>query len=254
MAEIIIAIIVVGVLLGILVILFVATSRRVNVLVRNIFVDKLQEYDFLIDNKEKKIDDLNNTIDKRKKSYFKLEEEINELGKKKIDKEEIVVTEVVLPDQADFEDGNILSGYKKIKEGFNFEAEEIINRFLAEKYIEDNNYYLYTKVRSYFDYNSIYKIMTYQTNEQKIIINGLLDDNEKQLLDKLLNVKKFNIISFIDKLDNLIMKSNPEILIYVGDETKNFNYINSNIKTIYDKEITEGFKIIYKGVVYDYSI
>lgn len=254
MAEIIIAIIVVGVLLGILVILFVATSRRVNVLVRNIFVDKLQEYDFLIDNKEKKIDDLNNTIDKRKKSYFKLEEEINELGKKKIDKEEIVVTEVVLPDQADFEDGNILSGYKKIKEGFNFEAEEIINKFLAEKYIEDNNYYLYTKVRSYFDYNSIYKIMTYQTNEQKIIINGLLDDNEKQLLDKLLNVKKFNIISFIDKLDNLIMKSNPEILIYVGDETKNFNYINSNIKTIYDKEITEGFKIIYKGVVYDYSI
>lgn len=254
MAEIIIAIIVVGVLLGILVILFVATSRRVNVLVRNIFVDKLQEYDFLIDNKEKKIDDLNNTIDKRKKSYFKLEEEINELGKKKIDKEEIVVTEVVLPDQADFEDGNILSGYKKIKKGFNFEAEEIINKFLAEKYIEDNNYYLYTKVRSYFDYNSIYKIMTYQANEQKIIINGLLDDNEKQLLDKLLNVKKFNIISFIDKLDNLIMKSNPEILIYVGDETKNFNYINSNIKTIYDKEITEGFKIIYKGVVYDYSI
>ena len=46
MAEIIIAIIVVGVLLGILVILFVATSRRVNVLVRNIFVDKLYARSF----------------------------------------------------------------------------------------------------------------------------------------------------------------------------------------------------------------
>ena len=44
MSEIIIAIIVVVILLCILVILFAATSRRVNVLVRNIFVDKLQEY------------------------------------------------------------------------------------------------------------------------------------------------------------------------------------------------------------------
>ncbi|MGM9878103.1 MAG: hypothetical protein ACI33S_05570 [Bacilli bacterium] len=254
MSEIIIAIIVVVVLLCILVILFAATSRRVNVLVRNIFVDKLQEYDFLIDNKEKKIDDLNNTIDKRKKSYFKLEEEINELGKKKIDKEEIVVTDVVLPDQADFEDGNILTGYKKIKEGFNFKAEEIINKFIKEKYKEDKNYKIYTKIRSYFDYNSVYKIMTYQSEEQKIIVNGLLSKNEKKLLNNLLNVKKFNIIKFLDKLDNLIMKSNPEVLIYVGDENKNYNYINSNIKTIYDKEITEGFKIIYKGVVYDYSI
>ncbi|MDD6272457.1 MAG: hypothetical protein PUA90_02920 [bacterium] len=254
MSEIIIAIIVVVILLCILVILFAATSRRVNVLVRNIFVDKLQEYDFLIDNKEKKIDDLNNTIDKRKKSYFKLEEEINELGKKKIDKEEIVVTDVVLPDQADFEDGNILTGYKKIKEGFNFKAEEIINKFIKEKYREDKNYNIYTKIRSYFDYNSVYKIMTYQSEEQKIIVNGLLTKNEKKLLNNLLDVKKFNIIKFLDKLDNLIMKSNPEVLIYVGDENKNYNYINSNIKTIYDKEITEGFKIIYKGVVYDYSI
>lgn len=254
MSEIIIAIIVVVILLCILVILFAATSRRVNVLVRNIFVDKLQEYDFLIDNKEKKIDDLNNTIDKRKKSYFKLEEEINELGKKKIDKEEIVVTDVVLPDQADFEDGNILTGYKKIKEGFNFKAEEIINKFIKEKYREDKNYNIYTNIRSYFDYNSVYKIMTYQSEEQKIIVNGLLTKNEKKLLNNLLDVKKFNIIKFLDKLDNLIMKSNPEVLIYVGDENKNYNYINSNIKTIYDKEITEGFKIIYKGVVYDYSI
>ena len=254
MSEIIIAIIVVVILLCILVILFAATSRRVNVLVRNIFVDKLQEYDFLIDNKEKKIDDLNNTIDKRKKSYFKLEEEINELGKKKIDKEEIVVTDVVLPDQADFEDGNILTGYKKIKEGFNFEAEEIINKFIKEKYKEDKNYNIYTKIRSYFDYNSVYKIMTYQSNEQKIIVNGLLNEKEQKIMNSLLNVKKFNIINFLDKLDNLIMKSNPEVLIYVGDENKNYNYINSHIKTIYDKEITEGFKIIYKGVVYDYSI
>lgn len=238
----------------VLVILFYATSRRVNVLVRNIFVDKLQEYDFLIDDKEKKINELNNKIDKRKKSYFKLEDEINELGKKKIDKDEIVIADVVLPTQADFEDGNILSGYKKIKEGFSFETEEIIKKFINTNYKNDKNFEIYTKVRSYFDYNAIYKIMTYQNEEQKLIVNNLLENRERQILNKLLNEKKFNIISFIDKLDILILKSNPEIIVYIGEKDKNFKHINSNIKTIYDKDITEGFKIVYKGVVYDYSI
>lgn len=252
--QIIIAIVVVLVLLGILIILFFSTSKRVSVIVRNIFVDKLQEYDFLIDDKEKEIDNLNEQIEKRKKSYFKLEEEIEELGKKKIDREEIVVTDVVLPDQADFEDGNILSGYKKIKEGFNFDIEDIIKKFFKDKYKKDNNYEVYIKVRSYFNYNTIYKIMTYQASEQKVIINELLDDKEKQILSKLINTKKFNIVNFIDKLDNLIMTSNPLVNVYVGQKNKDYKYINPNIKTIYDKDITEGFKIEYKGVVYDYSI
>ena len=55
MNEIILAIIVVLILLIVLACLFLFTVKRVNVLVKKIFVDKLQEYDFLIDDKEKKI-------------------------------------------------------------------------------------------------------------------------------------------------------------------------------------------------------
>ena len=73
-------------------------------------------------------------------------------------------------------------------------------------------------------------------------------------MEKELNVRKFNITNFINKLDILILKNDPSILIYTGNEKDNFNEINENITTIYDKKITEGFKIVYKGVVYDYSI
>ena len=66
MNEIIIAIIVVVVLLLILASLFLFTVRRVNVLVKKVFVDKLQEYDFLIEDREKKIEELNENIEIKK--------------------------------------------------------------------------------------------------------------------------------------------------------------------------------------------
>ena len=62
MNEIILAIIVVLILLLILVCLFLFTIKRVNILVKKIFVDKLQEYDFLIEDKEKKVEELNKDI------------------------------------------------------------------------------------------------------------------------------------------------------------------------------------------------
>ena len=56
MQEVFWAIGIVAILLIILIVLVSSTVRRVNVLVKNIFIDKLQEYDYLIDDKEKKID------------------------------------------------------------------------------------------------------------------------------------------------------------------------------------------------------
>ena len=66
--------------------------------------------------------------------------------------------------------------------------------------------------------------------------------------------KKFNIVKFINRLDDLIKKSDPRIYIYVSNKNINFNNLHKNIETIYDEKITEGFKVEYKGKIYDYSI
>jgi hypothetical protein len=255
MNEILIAIFIVAVLLIILVFIFVSTTKRANVLIKNLFVDKLQEYDYLIDDKEKKIEELNQTIEKKKKSYVKLEQELEDLEKSNISREKVSIdSDINLPTNADFEDGNILTGYKKIKEGFDFNPEKILKDFINKNVKEDKNYTMYKKIRSYFNYDTMYKIMTYQPNEQKIIMKELLSDKEYKIVENLLNIKKFNIVKFVDKLDDLILKANPEILVYTGEKNKKYNYLHNQIKTIYDDKITEGFKIIYKGVVYDYSI
>ena len=254
MNEILLALGVVLIFLSILVILFSFTVKRVNVLMKKIFVDKLQEYDYLIDDKEKKIDELDETIDKKTKSYAKLEREVDDLERTLESVEKVQKDQVVLPTDADFEDGNILSGYKKIKNGFRYSVEDKLKEFILQKDKSDSNYETYLKIRNYFNHSVVYKIMTYQIEEQRIIVKELLEDNEKELLKKSLNKRKFNVVEFINELDILLLKSNPEIKVYVGNNKDNYNNLDKNITTIYDDKITEGFKIIYKGVVYDYSI
>ena len=254
MNEIILAIGIVLFLLSLLVMILTFTVKRVNVLMKKTFVDKLQEYDYLINDKEKKIDYLDKSIDRKTKSYAKLEQEVELLEKNLQKVEEVKREHIILPTDADFEDGNILSGYKKIKEGFNFDVESKIKEFLSSISFDDSHYELYCTVKNYFNHNSIYTIMTYQPSEQQLIINELLSENEKEILGSLLKKRKFNIVKFLEEIDSLILKSNPEIKVYIGNENENFNYLNENITTIYDKNITEGFKIVYRGVIYDYSI
>lgn len=254
MNEIILAIIVVLILLIVLACLFLFTVKRVNVLVKKIFVDKLQEYDFLIDDKEKKIEELNGNIEIKKNEEKELEDLINKL---KIEAEDFKKEEVdvVMPKGADYEDGNLLENYKKIKEGFSFDYEEKIKKFLeSEVTKDDGKFNVYLNIKNYFSHKTVYKISTYGSNEQRIIVNGLLTEDEKNLVKDLLDTSKFNIVKFINKIDDLIKNSDPKIYIYVSDKNMKFNDLDSNIETVFDEKLTEGFKVEYKGKVYDYSI
>lgn len=254
MNEIILAIIVVLILLIVLACLFLFTVKRVNILVKKIFVDKLQEYDFLIDDKEKKIEELNGNIEIKKNEEKELEDLINKL---KIEAEDFKKEEVdvVMPKGADYEDGNLLENYKKIKEGFSFDYEEKIKKFLeSEVTKDDGKFNVYLNIKNYFSHKTVYKISTYGSNEQRIIVNGLLTEDEKKLVKDLLDTSKFNIVKFINKIDDLIKNSDPKIYIYVSDKNMKFNDLDSNIETVFDEKLTEGFKVEYKGKVYDYSI
>lgn len=255
MNEIVLAIIVVVVLLVILVCLFSLTIKRVDILVKKVFVDKLQEYDFLIEDREKRVEELNSNIETKKNEEKELVEKIKNL---KDSQEEFSSNDgdVVMPISADFEDGNLLEGYKKIKDGFDFDYEKVIKKFVKDELGEDTTgeYEELQKIRSYFSHKNVYKISTYSGQEQKTIINELLSDDEKDKLKDLLSVSRFSVIKFVNKLDDLIKFNDPMIYVYVSDKNINFDNLYKNIKTIYDEKIVEGFRIEYKGKVYDYSL
>ena len=67
-------------------------------------------------------------------------------------------------------------------------------------------------------------------------------------------VVDFKVKKLISNLDTFIQKNDPVVYVYTGDKNVNYDDINSSIKTVYDKNINEGIKIHYKGVLYDYSL
>ncbi len=252
MNEILIAIVVLAILLLLLVLIFSYLVKNINRMLRKVYVDKLQEYDYLINEKEVKLSNLKHDVTKEEEILDDLKEKVEEL---RIKEEKQDKKNVLLPSEADYEDENILSGYKKIKKGFNFDRTKVINEFLSKNMSEDTSKYdMYLRIRGYFTHKVLYKISTFSREEQKLIVEKLLQDDEKESVKNLLNTNKFNIELFLKKLDDLIMKNNPIITIYVGDKDENYDNINNRVITKYDSKITDGFRIEYKGNIYDYSI
>ena len=257
MDEIVLSIIVVAVFLLVIVVLLVLTTRRVNVLAKKNFVDKLQEYDFLIDDKEKKVEELNKTISEQRAEFDRLEKmraaKEEEFNKKQEEHE------VVLPRHASLTDGgNVLADYRAIRDEFDFNVEKIVNKFIKDHPVKVENvqkYQQFVRLRVYFGFKTIYKLSTYKPNEQIAIIKKLLRGDEWEIFESLIGKnKKINLNEIVQKMDRYIMKYDPKIYVYVPEKGRDYGYLGENVVTKSDKKITEGFKIIYGGVVFDYSI
>lgn len=252
MNELVIIIIVIAFLSLVLTFLLTFIVKKTNGLVKSIYVDRMSEFDFLLDDKEKKVNELNDDIRKKTELISQLEEKTKEYDN---NNNSIKKNDVVMPMFVGFEDTSTFNNYRVIKERFNYDPTDVIKKFILENSSDNNNLYQILKeVRGYFTFDVIYKIGLYQPQEQYEIVTSLLNNNELNVLKSYLHKDKFDLKKFIEELDDLIIKTDPEIKVLVGDKESNYDNLGKNVTTCYDKKITEGFKIIYKGVIYDYSI
>ena len=250
MSELLIIILIISFLALTLTFLLGFVVKKTNSLMKNVFVDKMSEFDFLLEDKEKKVDELNDDIKKKAEIITQLEEKSKGFS----GPDTVLSNEVVMPKFTDFEDGNIFSNYKVIKEKFNYDPTTLIKQLISKNNNNDfNRYNVLKKIRSYFTFDVIYRISQYQTSEQYEIVTSLLSKEELSCLGEI-DKEHFKLKKIIDKIDGEIIKTDPLIRVLVGDERKNYDSMDKSIVTEYDKNITEGFKIIYKGVIYDYSI
>lgn len=251
MNEIVLVISIVLFLLIILSLLLYFVVKRTNRIAKNKFMDNMIELNVLVEDKEKTLDDLNNEIESKKKQIKELNDELS-LGN--VSKSKEGKKDVVLPKYTDFEDGNILENYKYIKKHFNIDMVSVVKEFLNNQLTDSNDYREYMEIKNIMTYDVVYKLYGYSSDEQLLILDELLNDKQKDLFKKELSDNPFSLKKFLERLDKLIEQTNPEIKILVGDNNVNFDYLDSNIKTLYDESISEGLKIIYKGIIYDYSI
>lgn len=225
------------------------TVKKINSQTKLYFVDKLQEYDYLINQKEEKLNKINEEL-KNKESKG---EETGTSTKGSTYEFDYQIIDLL--NKTKYQDKNIFELNKKIDEKFQLDYVAILKKFLDS--IDDNGTYKFClTLRDKLTSDVIYTLKIMALDEQKEYLKKVL--NEKEYLIYLLylnmGMNKYSVDGFVEYVNELIDLNNPNILVYVGSKSENYDYLSSYVKTVYSKDIYKGIRIIYRKKIYDYSL
>lgn len=214
---------------------------------KSYFVDKLKEYDYLIDEKEKRLSELESELEKRKNG---LKDNTVESSKPNYDFDSSIID---LLTETDYLDKNIFAINKKIEEKFIINYEDLIKDFLSN--IEDDNKYDFClNLRNKFNPEEIYKIEIMLPEERDEYLKKFLSKEEYVVYQIFTSSNIFNMEDYIDYLNRLIELNDPTVTVLVPNKNINFDHVDKKIKTKVSENIYRGIKILYRNKVYDFSL
>jgi hypothetical protein len=225
------------------------TVKKINTQTKLYFVDKLQEYDYLINQKEEKLNQINQEIRDRE-----LKNIDNEVGSKK-KTYEFDYQIIDLLNKTQYQDKNFFELNKRIEEKFNIDYVGLLKSFL-EKVVDDGTYQFCINLKNKFTSEVVYNLKIMDSLEQDKYLEGVLDSVEYNIykLYLMMAMKDASVDGFMEYLNELIDLNSPNVLVYVGSKSINYDYLGKYVKTIYSKDIYKGIRIIYRKRIYDYSL
>jgi len=214
---------------------------------KSYFVDKLKEYDYLIDEKEKRLSELESELEKRKNG---LKENSLKEVRPNYDFDSSIID---LLTETSYLDKNIFEINKRIEEKFIINYEDLIKDFLSN-IKDDNKYEFCLNLRNKFTPQEIYKIEVMLPEERNTYLEEFLSKEEYKIYEIFLSSNSFNMEDFIDYLNRLIELNDPTITILVPSRNINFDHIDKKIQTKVSEKIYRGIKILYRNKIYDFSL
>ena len=258
MDMVIASVIIISGMLFFIFVMFRSIIKRINQNAKKYFINKLEDYDEIVREKEQQIEELNKVITELTKEKENLENnnDVINIPKKKINVGSELQISYKTPK---FREENFFSNYKELKKKFDFDKEELIREFIKEHQDKKNekDYKTLYNFKNKFDKESIYQLMTLPGEEQFDILKDILSDKEKKLIDienMFQDKSKFSIAVLLENINEMLLKLNPTINVYVSKYDKDYDYIDPYIKTLHYANMSEGIIIEYKGKCYDFSI
>ena len=222
-----------------------STVNKVNEQTKVYFVEKLQVYDNLIEEKEKQLNEIEDNI---KNKRIELEKLSDANSKKSYTFDNSIID--IMTD-ADYKSKD-LNNQKKIEDNFDFDYEKIISNFISDNF-DEMDYNACLNIKKKFDSKLIYKIRNEIDLEQAIMDE--LDESEKYIFEKYLGFcSKVNLEDFLNFVDEEISSSSPYVEVQVASNKQNYDHLSKYVKTVVNDSIYKGIKIIYRNKVYDFSL
>lgn len=228
--------------------------KRINNSTKKYFLDKLQDFDYIIAEKEKEIEILSEQIKR-----------LNETKQQGENGEIVHIPEFKKPDEKivydiptpEFREAGFFKNYKGLNKEFDVDTEKILKDFIKDHEKDDTTEYKELSAFSeLFTKNAIYESLTLTPEEQLILVESVLTEKNKKYVEPIIKtIKNFNVLEMLDKIKERMDKISPIINVYVsGDSNKNYDYLSSKVKTQLFKNMSKGIIIEYKDKLYDYSI
>lgn len=244
-----VAILVIVVLVLFMFFILKGTVKKINTQTKLYFVDKLQEYDYLINQKEEKLNLINQEI--REKEELRVPDSVD--AKKKTYEFDYQIIDLL--NKTKYQDKNIFEINKSIDEKFNIDYIGLLKSFL-DKVVDDETYQFCVNFRNKFTSDVVYQLKIMDLDKQSEYLREFLDESEYYIYELYLSraLKDSSVDGFLDYLNELMDLNSPNVLVYVGSKAINYDHLSKYIKTIYSKDIYKGLRIIYRKRIYDYSL
>lgn len=241
------------VIAGVIIVLFVLTLvmffllkkivQEINHQSKEYFALKLQDYDDLVEEREKRLIEL-----EKNKEKIRLEEE----G----DSEQEAAVVCVSDKLPEYQVDGLLQKMKAIDEEFDLDNDRIVTLFLKENQSRANEmvHQELLALKKYLGQYEVYRKIS--GNKQLLfdIIQRLSPASQERINQYHLATNRFNVNDFLEYLEVEIRKSDPVIYIEVGDKDLNYDQWDARIKTVYNDKIYKGIRIRYQDKLYDYSL
>ena len=241
------------VIAGVIIVLFVLTLvmffllkkivQEINHQSKEYFALKLQDYDDLVEEREKRLIEL-----EKNKEKIRLEEE----G----DSEQEAAVVCVSDKLPEYQVDGLLQKMKAIDEEFDLDNDRIVTLFLKENQSRANEmvHQELLALKKYLGQYEVYRKIS--GNKQLLfdIIQRLSPASQERINQYHLATNRFTINDFLEYLEVEIRKSDPVIYIEVGDKDLNYDQWDARIKTVYNDKIYKGIRIRYQDKLYDYSL
>ena len=242
MTETFIAILVFCIVILLILVMFFALKRiviKINKQSKDYYLDKLQVFDNLIEEKEKILKELNDEIIEKKKKI-----ENGDFGD--LNSKEVVY--VTSEKNIDYDDEDLLNKMQEIDNKFNLNLNMILDNFIKEHYKEEDTrtYETIVGIREKFDNDKVFELMSMDENDVLDEIKIILDKNEFLYEDYIKNKDEFDLQDFLSYLDTIISKNDPYIHVIISNNSRIKND-NEFVKIEVDDSIYRGMNILYKG-------
>lgn len=269
---VVVAVILIAIMLVFVFILFKNIIKRMDDNAKKYFVNKMQDYDYILEEKQSKLNEIKTQIEDIKSANKNILSDDNDetleyanLAGNRNKKRNIEEAEEEQPEEIkynltvpDYRETQFFNNYKEVKRVFTVNNEKIIKNFIAEhrNQADEKEYKELKKIRDKFDEEAIYSILTLEPNEQIQVLNDVLTAKEKKTIDleMISQEKNFNIRKLIKSMDDRLEKIEPTVYIYTNNTESRYDLIDTDIVVKPYNNMSEGIIIKYRDKIYDYSI